>query len=377
VLHTANGQTHSLEAFVGNVSGDAQPEIVVQEEQGWNFKVLAADGRLLSELAAPLTVHGLWDADGDGRDEIICERELADAKALKQAGGQIVKGDPDQLVFPHDDPQHPAYHSLDFHWWGETAVTLQGRHLLHLPFRPVGWGHHVWTQVITADADGDGDREWWALDSQGNLVVVNQGGKVLLNTDYTGCDSIAGDSLVTADLDGDGRAEGCCLAPSGTLSIFGLAPQWQSTARPEPGRLQRSYRGLPAELQLSQAVDVDGDGDLDLVCQERGWIELPAGSFHEQAHDPRLKNAGPATSYASALIDLDGDGQLDHVAAAGQLNWFEAYNPRSGKVLRGEAHNISATQPLQTISLDGKSHLLLAVDVQEHREYLRELLLYP
>ncbi len=146
-------------------------------------------------------------------------------------------------------------------------------------------------------------------------------------------------SVALGDIDGDGDVELLC-ANSGTLSaqeqsnalydnegeVFGPRPQWVSTG---------SEKGTH-DVALG---DIDGDGDLDLVCAnavEPGGVagrlpEVNTLYLNDSPINPRVFRNPPwesadslghgrASSLGVALADVDLDGDLDIAFANGTLS---------------------------------------------------------
>jgi hypothetical protein len=127
------------------------------------------------------------------------------------------------------------------------------------------------------------------------------------------------DSVVPADFTGDGKTDLIAAGPK-TLDLFvRKGPGWERrilrTATPEQ----------PSLFSITlQAVDLDGDGDLDLLtCDPHAgpvdWYENPGADQPWKRHQiDFLKNV-----HSQALQDLDGDGRPELVAnTEGKLVWY-------------------------------------------------------
>ncbi len=179
--------------------------------------------------------------------------------------------------------------------------------------------------VHAADLDGDGDLDllsasasdgivaWYEnLDGRGNF------GSIDILTRF----AIGAEWVTTADLDGDGDAD--VLSAS---YVDGKVAWYENTG--DPGRRFASARTIDQGKGATavEAVDIDGDGDLDLVAtlytaQQLVWYE----------NTDRLATFGPAVTIAQGLQrpealavgDIDGDAQPDVVTASQDfVIWYE------------------------------------------------------
>ncbi len=163
--------------------------------------------------------------------------------------------------------------------------------------------------VLSGDLDGDG------ID---DLVI---GGRLLHDDGGEFGDTATGVTIdpaavagVIADLDNDGRLDLYLVDPAGVDHLYlGV----------EGGRLREARapaEGLaPVEVRAVRAVDLDHDGDLDLVeATDRGLRVLRNdldGTYRDVSREMGL-GPGPAASDV-AVLDLDGDGLIDLYLAGG------------------------------------------------------------
>jgi len=261
-------------------------------------------GRLVMKVAFPNAVHGA-DIDGDGDLDIV--------------GGENHSNSTDRV-----------------NWWENTAGDGSA------------WTEHTIGQlnqvsdVFTADLDGDGDLDALVASSLGREIVwwenavrgENRVGQGALWRERSIDDDFDGAlSVYAADVDNDGDQD-VIGAASGRAEIAwwenvtGDATTWRKRT------IESGYEGA----RSTSAVDVDGDGDLDVLgaaydLNEFAWWENLAGDG--SAWVKHLIDDFYLAQTVSAA-DVDGDGDQDILGApAGVLGdgltWWEniAGNGRS------------------------------------------------
>lgn len=164
---------------------------------------------------------------------------------------------------------------------------------------------------VVADFDGDGDVDWLTLDGSACHYYVNNGMGVftdlsvlrLVGVPGLGIEGMPTPSAV--DLDGDGD-----------LDV--LAPGLNGMLRNQGGALTPFAIQLPVLATMPHwLADVDGDGDVDLFANggdrlflnlgNAQFVSAPAATFPSQLN----------VSYGS--FDVDRDGDVDVFAASGLL----------------------------------------------------------
>lgn len=191
-----------------------------------------------------------------------------------------------------------------------------------------GWSHHA----AFGDVDGDGDLDLVVAGNSGlrtqgsqNRLLLNDGSGVF--TDGTAT-RLPGDQDKTSavavfDVDGDGDVDLVC---GNTVSGLGATTRNRLYLNDGSGSFRDvSATQLPAvnsETYVLRVGDLEGDGDLDFVV---------VNSLREGALQVHVNDGGgrfsvlPAASVPTAsgsgssllLFDLEGDGDLDVVAAVG------------------------------------------------------------
>jgi hypothetical protein len=143
--------------------------------------------------------------------------------------------------------------------------------------------------------------------------------------------------VFTADLDGDGNTE--ILAANKGAQRPGPDDYAQSTpvslfhftgAPLDPNSWHEIVLGSYSIPQNAEPIDLDGDGDLDIVIGSRGENRIAffenrstEGNFSFIEHAIGI-NGPPMSGFNFAYADLSGDGRLDIISRAGQaIAWIE------------------------------------------------------
>ncbi len=123
----------------------------------------------------------------------------------------------------------------------------------------------------------------------------------------------ASEHLAVGDFDGDGDLDAMTGGDAPTLHLNedGKGRKW-SSSKPFPG-----IKGMSSAKAYSpQACDIDGDGDLDIVCSDGYGISklVNEGGIWKNV---RLWTGSSSEKFGGLQArDFDGDGDVDVVAAA-------------------------------------------------------------
>lgn len=269
------------------------------------------------------------DVDGDGDLDIVVASEFAPNLLLINDGSGRFADESDARL-PNTRHDSESIAAADFDGDGDIDLAIASEDdEIHELLINDGTGHFadaglpvrsVSNVVVAEDIDGDGDADLVLGNNGPDHLLVNDGtGRF---TDATAERMPAGDDTtqdaVFADIDGDGDRD-LIFANEGTDRLL---------LNDGSGRFIEShdaFAGAADESRKVSAGDIDGDGDLDLLFanvrtfmplaspRDRLWLNDGAGGFSDGTEGRLDEDSGG--SFHSALVDLDGDGDLDIVSA--------------------------------------------------------------
>jgi len=211
------------------------------------------------------------------------------------------------------------------------------------PLTKVGWT----MSIFAYDMDGDGDLDIVLTDRRGELRgcrwLENPGPGPGLTREwpnhFLGGRDVEVMFLILADLDQDGRTDVLVAAKEAQVLWFrrldGSGWRWAETRIPFPENM-----GTAKGIAVG---DIDGDGRMDIVVSCEGAQPPRSGvkwmSYQTSPFDPNWQGheiSGPAGVKFDLLqlLDLDGDGDLDVLTCEETHNlgviWYENPHRRPG-----------------------------------------------
>ena len=327
------------DVYAVDMDGDGDMDILSVAQQADDVTWWENDGSqsftqrtINANFDNPRAVHAV-DMDGDGDMDVLSVAQNADDitwwenNGSESFTGHTINGNYDaaQAVYAVDmdgdgdmDIVSTAQNADDITWWennGSQSFTE----------RTIKGNFNGADDVYAADVDGDGDMDvlgtainanditWWTNDGSQNF------------TEYTIQGNFDGAYDVhAADVDGDGD-----------LDVLGVAQDaddvtwWENdgATHSPPTFTQRTIKGFFDAARAVSTVDIDGDGDLDVLgaaafANDITWWENDGNqSFTE--HTIKGNFGGARDVYAA---DIDGDGDMDVLGAAQNANditWWE------------------------------------------------------
>jgi hypothetical protein len=348
-LRTQNGARHrAVGPMLGSArdtefDGQPAPGANGDDASGADEDGVTFGGVRIGQLDAPATVHvqnapagarlDAWiDFDGDGNWGGPFE-QIALSRPVVEGANLITFDVPSSARIGTTVARFrlSAAGSLFVHGWsadGEVedhvltiAAPVASAAVFNHP-KVIGAGTNLYSS-FSADVDNDGDMDVLA-DVLGNDQIVwylNDG-----NQNFTphvvGTSTLPVEALYAADLDRDGDLD--VLAATGNSSVGGKIDWYENTGN----LVFTAHIGPTADLRYVSiyAVDVDGDGDVDLVSGSQQGGSTPRIEWHENdgqqnftAHS--LISASSARAIHAGDVDRDGDIDIVSGSSSNGIVW--------------------------------------------------------
>jgi hypothetical protein len=353
LLLEEKGET-SANVAVGDLNGDAYPDIVLAKGRHWPLhdRVLLNDGkgnfpdaRDLAGTPDRTYAAVLADLDTDGDLDLVVSNDAPDRKLVYRNDGKAHF----ELRGSFGDPSWPtrniAVADLDGRDGPDVVVANRGR----VPRTPVhgvapsfvcfndGKGGfpvcrplptESATTIVATDLDGDGAADLAVphRDGGANQILWNDGRGEFPNVTVLGGSKSSARTAAAGDLDGNGFVD-LVVGDEGRRAFF--YPNSGKRAFATPVALATKDR-IPYALAIG---DLNRDGKPDIVV---GYVRS-AGSIFWNEGGMKFResrwNDGQGAVYGMALADLDGDGWLDIAAARSDAPngvWFSADSGSGG-----------------------------------------------
>ncbi len=300
-------------------------------EGSFERSISIADG-----LSASVVGAGVADMDGDGDLDVVIAQSTGPAIVwFENSDGKGTFRDRHESAAKNREPWRLVLADIDRD--GDTDVltssnvsastvwfeNVDGKGLLQereLSFREQG----ALAEVALADVDGDGDLDVFSAEYSKLSWHENFNGQGAFDEFWILDENFPfAEDLKAADIDGDGDPD-VVVAISDAPGRLGW---FQNTDGKGTFSAAKVFGSFDGSIRLD-VVDVDGDGDADILTADRytsliRWYENSDGAGTFQApHSVSAETAGVADVEPA---DIDADGNLDIVAAASEgnvISWF-------------------------------------------------------
>jgi hypothetical protein len=338
-LGSGSGNTAPSCIAVGDVNGDGLPDIVVGYAGSDNVAIFLQLSTGFYSSTPSITLScgtgsspksvALGDINGDGRlDIVVAASGTNHVMIFRQNGGGTFVNNP--------------------------SLTLGGTGITDAP-----------SAVALGDLDGDGALDIACANAGDNNLAVfmhTSGGFATTPTSLLASPDgpFQPASLAITDLNSDGSLDLVATSIDGALVAYFYDHEAHGFA---PEDLRIDDEGTSAIPTGIAASDLDGDGRTDLVVADSGLSEIAvllqrgAGSFNavpDASMGSAIDTSGPA---AIAVGDLDGDGNLDIVCAnqgTGDLAIYQQFSP-----------TIVSAQPKQRLGTPATTNQVTAVEIAD------------
>jgi hypothetical protein len=197
--------------------------------------------------------------------------------------------------------------------------------------------------------------------SPANYVCLNRG-RGRFDADCLPFSHEPATTIAAADFNRDGRIDLAVPHRDGGQSYVYL--NGGNAAFPDGSRVP--FGPADAHIRVAEAVDLDGDGVLDLAAiDERRGVEVYFGQ-KDAAFSPRVEiaDATAVTPYALAARDLNGDGHVDlvvgHLHAPSTIYFNDGSGRRYTPLSFGDANGDVYGFAIADLDRDGRLDIAVA-----------------
>lgn len=314
-----------------------------------NGQIFSQTQVVIDETEATQCV-ALGDLDGDGDVDLVCGNAAQKNSMYRNEGGVFTRAwtsDPAAITYGMELADVDLDGDLDLvsvNWHQSNMLYINDNGTLSASPDTISPVPDSTRSVTMGDVNGDGYIDLICGNHGKNTLYINNGGGFDPVPAQSFGPAVRTTDMELGDFDGDGDLDLVCSNYNQNNNVylnqgglFETVPVWSHSA----------------DSTLSvDAGDVDGDGDLDLVFGSKGQantVYLNQGGPEIFTPLPVWSSAMTNKTTSVTLGDLDGDGDLDMVCGnSGEVN--TVYRNQDGPF--GTIPDWSSAQANQTLSID-------------------------
>jgi len=387
-----------IELAVGDIDGDGDPDLASQLYHGAEIVWFENDDPVSNWVQHSVGSHdfpyriALDDIDGDGDADLATASAVSNSQLIwwdNLAGdgsswtGNVVDdstqslqdiviedldrdGDVDLVVAAMGINRLQIYENRSSASSGVLPVELFANSFPLLP---------EISDLDAADIDGDGDLDLAIVERDNtvpigrvrwleNLGTTSSGELSLSGREYVLTDTLRSlEQVVVGDVNQDGIPDLMAsyfvnVAVHAALCLGSGSPTWACSD-------VISLAGQIVKLDALELVDIDRDGDLDLLSTVSDGLANDTIVWFEQDGDPTLSASwirrdigiGGETEPTLSAVDLDGDGDLDVVGSRNRW-WRQTTGGWTAETIAGD---VMSSRMVADLDLDGDPDLAAVI----------------
>ncbi len=317
------GTNSSLAASRADLNNDNLPDLVIggnNTQTGWYANLgggLYGPQQAITDLISPATPF-CADVDGDGDKDVIGFGLPGGTVWFANDGmGTFTLGDTIPIGVPKAIADFDGDGDVDLTVTTGTTCNVQllqnqgGLSWINISVETVSGYNLVGTSYAPADLDGDGDEDLLACSGMDLAAWYPNLGNGSIGLRERFCQTMAGAYDISAsdiDLDGDQDLV--------TASYYGDWVCWYANSGNGTFSRQNVIVEHKNQVSASRTADLNGDGLSDIVTN----VGSCAIIWNNNGGSSWTPDTLPGAGVSRCEVDLDGDGDLDLVGSA---KWYE------------------------------------------------------